>query len=328
VSKLAPVSVDGLKFYWVYLKVPCWDQILFNVFINDLLYAVAKCLVCNFADDNTLYSCSHDINVILDNLCLDVEIVGKWLNFNGMVANHDKFQLIILGDEYGDLSIKIGETKIAPKKQVKLLGVILDEKLSFYPHVKEMCKKVSSKTKALFRIRRFLDQRQSNLLYNAFILSHFQYCPLVWMFCSKEAHNLLCATHRRALAARYGLSHRTYSEILSETSSKPIHRLHLELLVTEVYKSINRLNPEIMWNLFEQKLSGYNLRRGSQMLIPYGKKDIRINSFTFRAALAWNHLPAHVKSPKDVKEFRSSIDSVQIYCNCKLCAAHKFYPTR
>ena len=30
--------------------------IIFNIFINDLLYLIQDCEICNFADDNTIYS--------------------------------------------------------------------------------------------------------------------------------------------------------------------------------------------------------------------------------------------------------------------------------
>ena len=32
--------------------------ILFNLFINDLIFFIKKAKVCNFADDTTIYSCS------------------------------------------------------------------------------------------------------------------------------------------------------------------------------------------------------------------------------------------------------------------------------
>jgi len=42
--------------------------ILFNIFINDLLFIVSDCMVCNFADDNTIYSCGSTIDDVLSNL--------------------------------------------------------------------------------------------------------------------------------------------------------------------------------------------------------------------------------------------------------------------
>ena len=36
--------------------------ILFNIFINDIFFFVEKSESCNFADDNTVYSCGYEYN--------------------------------------------------------------------------------------------------------------------------------------------------------------------------------------------------------------------------------------------------------------------------
>ncbi|XP_057310572.1 uncharacterized protein LOC130648536 [Hydractinia symbiolongicarpus] len=273
--------------------------------------------ICNFADDNTIFSCKSSITAVLGSLHSDIVKVVNWFNSNGMVANPSKFQMIILGADVGNISIQIGSSSIAPSKQVKLLGITLDEKLSFYPHVKGMCKSASSKTKALLRIRNFLKQDQIDLLFNSFILPCFNYCPLVWMFCSKQAHNLISATHKRALCAKTGLVQKTYTEILEISSMMPIHDRNLKSLVTEVYKCLHGLNPELMWDIFRKKETTYSLRRGTVLVIPPSKSSIGQNSFQFRASLAWNYLPACVKNVTDLKEFKSVIRHVEIYCQSK-----------
>ena len=40
---------------------------------------------------------------------------------------------------------------------------------------------------------------QKTTLINSFFFSQFNYCPLVWMFCSKEANNEIEKLHKRAL---------------------------------------------------------------------------------------------------------------------------------
>ena len=34
--------------------------LLFNIFINDIFFFIEKSEICNFADDNTLYSCDRN----------------------------------------------------------------------------------------------------------------------------------------------------------------------------------------------------------------------------------------------------------------------------
>ena len=129
----------------------------------------------------------------------------------------------------------------------------------FYPHSLDMCKKASKKTKALLRIRCYLTQNQADLLYSSHIMSPFNSCPLVWMFCCKRAHSLIDKTHHKALCAKLNTFAFTYDELLLRSNSISIHSKNLQLMVIEIFKSLNRLNPEFMWDCFILKDNLYNL---------------------------------------------------------------------
>ena len=53
--------------------------LLFNIFINDLLMFVEKTQICNFADDNTIYSCGDSSETVTEWLKHDLDIVINWL---------------------------------------------------------------------------------------------------------------------------------------------------------------------------------------------------------------------------------------------------------
>ena len=66
--------------------------LLINIFLNDLLLINLRSIVCNFADDNTLYYCGETTENVFKNLQSDLRIVSKWFRINQMVANPGKFQ--------------------------------------------------------------------------------------------------------------------------------------------------------------------------------------------------------------------------------------------
>ena len=72
-----------------------------------------------------------------------------------------------------------------PSKSVKLLGITIDKELKFDIHIDNICKQVNKKVCCLYRIRRFLNVDNAQRLCNAFVLSNFNYCPLIWMVCNK-----------------------------------------------------------------------------------------------------------------------------------------------
>ena len=64
-------------------------------------------------------------------------------------------------------------------KEEKILGVIMDNKLRFKSHVKNLCKKAFQEIWALSRLINYLNNSKNKIIFNALIKSQFSYCPLV-----------------------------------------------------------------------------------------------------------------------------------------------------
>ena len=71
--------------------------LLFNVVISDLFMFIENCNICNFADDNTLYSGGMELSSVLENLKHNTKTIIRWFRINSLKANPGKFQLMILG---------------------------------------------------------------------------------------------------------------------------------------------------------------------------------------------------------------------------------------
>ena len=68
----------------------------------------------------------------------------------------------------------------------------IDNQLNFSEHVSLVCKKVNNQLNVMFRFRNLICIATKLKFYNAFILPHFQYCSMVWHFCSaRNCNNLL-----------------------------------------------------------------------------------------------------------------------------------------
>ena len=164
--------------------------LLFTTFISDLFLNVIKSEVCNFADDNTLYSFDKKLDSIFSNLKYDLENVLSWFYANSLKAIHSKFQFMILGDKQNtSLVLNINGKKINNLRETELLRIVIDNQLKFKKRIENLFKKASFKLHALRRIRQFLTTEKARILANAFINSQFNYAPLIWMFASKTAIN-------------------------------------------------------------------------------------------------------------------------------------------
>ena len=163
--------------------------LLFNIYLNDLFMFVNDAEICNYADDTTIYACDNNIEGIIETLESDALKIAEWFPNNCMKLNEDKCHLMIFGDKSNNISLNIGSVRIKESKEEKLLGVILDKTLCSKQQVKSICKKAGQKLHALSRISHFLDTEQLKRIMRAFILSQFNYCPLVWMFCKRTLDN-------------------------------------------------------------------------------------------------------------------------------------------
>ena len=143
--------------------------LLFNIFINDLLSIIRKTYICNFADDNTLYSCSSSTEDVILSLIHDLLIVLSWFSSNQLLANPEKFQMMFLGTNSENIQIRLNAITIHQSDSVKLLGVTLDENVSLGTHISDLCVRASRSIRCLRRVRRYLTFKQATSLYNSFI---------------------------------------------------------------------------------------------------------------------------------------------------------------
>ena len=161
-----------------------------------------------------------------------------------MVANAEKCHLLTSTSE--EVSVKIENEIIKNSLQEKLLGIVVDNRLTFEPHVKNLCKKAGQKLHALARIANYMDISKKRSIMNAFILSQFSYCPLIWMFHSRKLNHRINKIHERALRIVYNDHQCTFEELLERDNSFTIHERNLQKLAIEMFKVNNGLSVQLV----------------------------------------------------------------------------------
>ena len=109
----------------------------------------------------------------------------SWLENNEMIANPEKFHAILLRKNQTNTSgeqININGKMFKSEETVKLLGVTLDYRLDFDPHISNICKKAAAQLNVLKRLKALIGFKEKQILVQSFVYSNFNYCPLVWYF--------------------------------------------------------------------------------------------------------------------------------------------------
>ena len=111
--------------------------LLLNLFLCDLFLFVEEADIMSYADDNTPYVCSENVDVTLEKLEEVEKVLFKQFSNNFLKANADKCHLILSTDEPS--SINVGNEVIKNSSNKKLLGINLNNRLGFDTHVANIC---------------------------------------------------------------------------------------------------------------------------------------------------------------------------------------------
>ena len=198
--------------------------LLFNIFLNDIFLFILKCQLCNYADDNTLYKSEKNMRKIKNDLEMGFMIFHKWFHENHMALNPSKCHEIVIGDNDHSHKIILNNNEIASSNEEKILGILLDSKLSFDSHITSLRKKAGQKLSALARINHYLTPDQKSLLLNSVVKSQFSYCPLISMFSSRYLNNALNSILERALRLICNDYNLPFDRILEDKKQKSIHQ--------------------------------------------------------------------------------------------------------
>ena len=183
--------------------------VLFLLFINDMPLHVQKSTMDIYADDTTLSSSSNwkIIQSLNQALSLDLCKVERWARENKMYMNMQKTKaLLVTGkrlrkrivQDSGKLEVKTDNAEILNVKNHKLLGMIIDEDLTYEAHVDELCNKLSKRLGLLRHISPYLKKNQRIIYFNAIIKPVMMYASQVWTLCNKEALEGVLHVQKRA----------------------------------------------------------------------------------------------------------------------------------
>ena len=227
-------------------------HLLFNIFINDIFYFKDKSCLSNYADDNVLYAFGSNMTEVKDKLSQDLPKLSEWFTENFMILNPDKCHYMCLGKDAVNDILKLCDVELKSSELETVLGIEIDQKLTFNCHVKTLCSKAAKKLSALQRIDNIIDEEKRNLLFNAIIKSQFSYCPLVWMFCSRRSNNLINNIHERALRATFDDHTSNFTQLLEKKSESTAHQQNIQALKKEIYRFTNNLSPVIIVHMFRE----------------------------------------------------------------------------
>ena len=156
---------------------------------------------------------------------------------------------------------------------------------------------------------------------NAYFMSHFGYCPLVWMNHSRTLNKHINGLYKRALNLVYKDFSSSFSELLEKDNFVTIHHRNLQTLAYYLFKVKNNMTPEILTEIFPQKESNYStVLQGRRIkTVMYGSDAI----FSSLCSKLWDVLPTELKKIVSPTLFKKKIrEWAPKNCPCRLCKTY------
>ena len=136
-----------------------------------------------YADDTNILYSDKDLtkihNVVNDNL----KKVCHWFKCNKLSVNSKKCNYIVFRSssrrlELEDLYVRLNEDVIPRVDCTKFLGVIIDEQLTWKPHIAYIQNKIAKNIGIIFRLSTFMPKHVLRTLYCTLVLPYFSYCNI------------------------------------------------------------------------------------------------------------------------------------------------------
>ena len=192
---------------------------------------------------------------------------------------------------------------------IKFLGVILDENLSWIPHIEHLCKKLRSCIGAIKRIKEALPSSQYINIYHTLFESHISYAISVWGGVSHAALESVFILQKRCVRMLFGREltfdnpayynrcarARTYNDLMNPIyeleHTKPIfnekkllniYNLYNYHVAIETFNIIKFRQPYCLFAKMQLSTRTFTL------IQPKVRLDIRLHNFFYKSAYVWN----------------------------------------
>jgi len=316
-------SRSALKNFCKELKIPC---IVFTSMFRDITKRAEQWVnddfVKWFCDTVPKIKNANNIEDLLKILQEESELAVKWFRDNNMIVNPDKFQAIILqkgNKEHENKTLAIENIEISTTKSVELLGLTIDDRLTFEEHISTLCKRASLQLNAISRLQKYMNQKEKEAIINSFIYSNFNYCPLVWHFCSCKSSHKIEQIQKRCLRIILNDNESDYETLLEKSNKETMTVKRMRTIATEIFKTINDLNPKFMKEIFIKKVNPKvrpnNIVVKSHSTATYGDRSLSV-----LGPKLWNSLPENIKSENSYSKFKEYIKTwFGPTCYCSYC---------
>lgn len=284
---------------------------IFNLYLYSISKLKLNSQISLYADDISMVTHALNPTTLKSFIESDLQEIATWLKYHSLIPNEKKTKYILFHNRKNHENFTIQTLNITLNGQVlervesmRVLGLELDERLSFNNHILQITKKIVPFIYALKRIRKYLTEKTALSMYYAYVDSKISYMSALWSTAPKYLLDSIDILQRKALRIVYRKEPRCskkeiYNEqIIPASLAGEVHTIIL------LFKMINNLavNNHELTKL--NQIHAHVTRNASNFYIPLTNTQFGSNNFYIRALKLFNNLPNEIKKIRSLAMFK------------------------
>lgn len=286
--------------------------ILFILYIDNITKTTRYGSIVLFADDTVLIVKDKNIETAIRKTNEDLNNIVQWLNSKKLMLNAKKTQWMLISRTEPNRPtplVKIGNDVIEKVRNVKYLGIVIDDKLGFKTQAMNCIQKSASKTNLLYRISRKITFDTKKLIYDTLIRPQFQYCSTIYIMCNKEEIEKMQKIQNRAMRTILNCEYLTPIEfMLGALNWLSITQMIKLDVVIYIHKMLNGLLPNYLTaNLvLNRDFHNRNTRQNNNNLLrlPSYRLQMTRKSIFYNGVVMYNSLPCDIRLQPSIQLFK------------------------
>ena len=287
--------------------------LLFNIYINDIVNLGIQTIL--FADDAVFYVESKSLDECVTQVQLFSKRLSLWLQKNRLTPSESKTRLMHVSPYRKPITmpeILFNDNVLEWVDQIKYLGIIIDNKLTFKPHVDYVLGKLSAVQGITYALKKTLPSTCLKIIYYSLAYSYIIQSLIVWggtyqTHVQKIAVKMHAIT-RNILGVKMGPNYQplvptsvTYKK-LNIMKLEDVHQFYLLKFI--LYTS--RKNPELYDRYFSslEPIHDYGTRN-PRMNLPFIRTEVERHGTVFQCVEALNKMPLELMNINDPDLFKT-----------------------
>ena len=172
--------------------------LLFLLYINDIWKFSNDCHTLLYADDTTAVFplSSYNIENGISQINHEIDKLYTWLVSNKLTLNVSKTRYMVFHYVQKKIDfntfpeVKINNLAVQRCSNFDFLGLVVNENLSWQPHISKISTKISRAVGTLKRLQNTFPTYTLQTLYNSLISPHLNYCVCAWGYRAPRVVNL------------------------------------------------------------------------------------------------------------------------------------------